>query len=81
MKIRAGYRITFDSPSPTPINFLLSVHPDRRGDLLTPDACSPHIHRQVGDCPTKTFTDVFGNLVTRVVAPRGPRNLLVRLPS
>jgi len=72
MKIRAGYSITFDSPAPTPINFLLSVHPDRRGDLLTPDVCSPHVHWAVDDCPTETITDPFGNLVTRVVAPRGP---------
>jgi transglutaminase-like putative cysteine protease len=77
MKIRAGYRITFDSPAPTPINLLLSVHPDRRGDLLTPDVCTPYVHFQQDGgegetCPTQTVTDAFGNLVTRVVAPRGP---------
>ena len=72
MKIRAGYRITFDSPLPTPINLLLSVHPDRRGDLLTPDVCRPYVHREGGECATQTLTDPFGNLVTRVVAPQGP---------
>ena len=72
MKIRAGYRITFDSPLQTPINLLLSVHPDRRGDLLTPDVCRPYVHWERGECPTQTFTDPFGNLVTRVVAPQGP---------
>jgi transglutaminase-like putative cysteine protease len=72
MKIRAGYRITFDSPSPTPINLLLSVHPERRGDLLTPDVVSADPHWEGESCPTQTLTDAFGNLVTRVVAPRGP---------
>ncbi len=72
MKIRAGYRITFDSPLPTPINLLLSVHSNRRGDLVTPDVCSAYAHWEDRECPTKTFTDLFGNLVTRVVASRGP---------
>ena len=67
MKIRAGYRITFDSVAATPINLLLSVHPDRRGDLLTPDVCTAS-----ADCRIETFTDPFGNLVSRVLAPPGP---------
>lgn len=72
MKVRAGYRITFDSPGPTPINLLLSVHPDRRGDLLSPDVCSAYAQRSGEAWPTTTFDDSFGNLVTRVVAPPGP---------
>lgn len=72
MNIRAGYRITFNSPSPTPINFLLSVHPDRRGDLLTPDVCTPSVEWDDTPCPVETYVDPFGNLVSRVVAPRGP---------
>jgi transglutaminase-like putative cysteine protease len=67
MKIRAGYRITFDSVGPTPINLLLSVHPERRGDLITPDVCAPSV-----DCQVETVVDAFGNLVTRVLAPAGP---------
>lgn len=67
MRIRAGYRITFDSPVPTPINLLVSVHPDQRSALLTPDECitSPL-------CAVKTSQDRFGNLMTRVLAPSGP---------
>jgi transglutaminase-like putative cysteine protease len=72
MKIRAGYRITFNSPSPTPINLLLSVHPERRSDLLTADVCTPYVHWEGRECPAQTLTDPFGNLVTRVVAPCGP---------
>ena len=67
MRIRAGYRITFDSVAPTPINFLLSVHPDRRGDLITPDVFRPSV-----DLPIETWTDGFGNLLSRVLAPPGP---------
>ena len=37
MKIQAGYRITFNCLHPMPINLKLSVHPDRRHDLITPD--------------------------------------------
>ncbi|OJU09275.1 MAG: transglutaminase [Caulobacterales bacterium 68-7] len=71
MKIRAGYRITFDSVAPTPINLLLSVHPERRGDLLTPDVCTPYVDSGAA-CPTETIVDPFGNLITRVLVPRGP---------
>ena len=67
MRIRAGYRITFDSVAPTPINFLLSVHPDRRGDLITPDVFRPCV-----DLPIETWTDGIGNLLARVLAPPGP---------
>ncbi len=67
MKIRAGYRITFDSVAHTPIHLLLCVHPDRRGDLLTPDVCRPGV-----DCPVETVLDSYGNLMTRVLAPPGP---------
>jgi transglutaminase-like putative cysteine protease len=67
MKIRAGYRITFDSVAPTPINLTVSVHPERRGDLITPDVCTPSV-----DCRVETYTDIFGNLISRVLAPPGP---------
>ena len=67
MKIRAGYRIGFDSLGPTPINLLLGVHPDRRTDLITEDAC-----RASRACEQSTCTDRFGNIMTRVLAPAGP---------
>ena len=67
MKIRAGYRITFDSPAPTPILFVLSVHPELRDRLITPDAMTVS-----QPCDLSQYLDGFGNLVTRVVAPVGP---------
>jgi transglutaminase-like putative cysteine protease len=67
MKIRAGFRITFDSQAPTPISLLVSVHPDRRGDLITPDELTTS-----RPCRLETYTDPFGNLLSRVLAPPGP---------
>src|SRR6266478_8778358 len=37
VKIRIGYEITYDCPKPTPMLLVLSVHPSRQADLLTPD--------------------------------------------
>ena len=37
MRIRAGYRLAFDCPHPTPMLLVLSIHPSRRADLLTDD--------------------------------------------
>ena len=67
MKIRAGYRISFDCPNPTPMLLKLSVHPDRRADLLSSDAL------RVGTVSAlRQHTDEFGNIVTRLMAPAGP---------
>ena len=38
MRIRAGYRLGLETFGPTPMNFLLSVRPERQRDLLTPEA-------------------------------------------
>ena len=40
MKLRAGYRIAYDCLQPTPMILTLSVHPDRRSDLITEDQMS-----------------------------------------
>ncbi|WP_091743284.1 transglutaminase-like domain-containing protein [Phenylobacterium immobile] len=66
MKIHAGYQIAFDCLQPMPILLKLSVHPDRRGDLLSPDEVRASV-----PAPISQLTDEFGNLVTRVSAPAG----------
>jgi transglutaminase-like putative cysteine protease len=66
MQIRAGYSLGFETFGPTPINFLLSVVPERRRDLLT----SENI-RFDPSVPVRQELDVFGNVVTRIVAPGG----------
>lgn len=66
MRIRAGYRVAYESPQPTSMLLILSVHPSRRVDLLSPDA-------PVFDPPlqSRSYVDGFGNICHRVVAPAG----------
>ena len=66
MLIRAGYDIAFNAPAPTPLLLMLSLHPSRLADLQTP-------HRMQFDPPIAAFdySDGFGNICTRVVAPPG----------
>ena len=66
MKIRIGYEIAYECPKPTPMLLVLSVHPSRQGDLVTP-------HRIVFDPPISLadYHDGFGNICTRIVAPAG----------
>jgi hypothetical protein len=48
----------------TPMMAMLSIHPSRNKDLVTP-------HRIVTtpDVPIYDFTDAFGNIATRVTVP------------
>src|SRR5690348_10445915 len=66
MRIRAGYELVYDCPQPTPMLLMLSVHPTRAGDLLTP-------HEMSFDpiCTATHYRDVFNNVCTRIVAPAG----------
>jgi transglutaminase-like putative cysteine protease len=66
MLIKAGYRISYDCPAPTPILMMLNVRPERSKDLLTPDTvrCRPAV-------PVRQYLDAFGNLCSRVLAPAG----------
>ncbi|MCQ8241229.1 transglutaminase-like domain-containing protein [Rhizosaccharibacter radicis] len=66
MLIRAGYDISFNSPNPTPLMLMLSIHPSRDADLQTPHQISfdPPV-------PATHYSDMFGNVCTRVVAPPG----------
>ncbi|QMW22745.1 transglutaminase-like domain-containing protein [Sandaracinobacteroides saxicola] len=66
MRIRAGYQLTFDCPAPTPALLMLSVHPTRRGDLLTLD-------RMLNDrgLMPHCYHDMFGNMVHRLLLPEG----------
>jgi hypothetical protein len=66
MRIRIGFEIAFECLAPTPTILMLSVHPSRCRDLETsammifdPDIQARH------------YTDHFGNIVTRIIAPAG----------
>ena len=51
---------------PTPMLFMLNVHPSREPDLLSPQIISVE-----PGVPTHTYTDSFGNRVMRALAPAG----------
>jgi transglutaminase-like putative cysteine protease len=56
----------YDIPQPVAMMGLLSVHPSRRGDLETPDDV-----RVSEGATARQFTDGFGNIATRIMAPAG----------
>src|SRR5690349_14027214 len=66
MKIRAGFRLGYECPQPTPMMLCLNIHPSRRIDLLTDQVLefSPPIEAW-------NYTDGFGNACSRIVAPPG----------
>ena len=66
MKIRAGFELTYDCPAPVPMVLMLSLRPERRADLLTPEVLevSPAL-------PVRQHLDGFGNVCSRVTAPAG----------
>jgi len=66
MKIRAGYRIAYECQQPTPMLLVLSLHPSRLPDLLTPQ--NLHVDPRI---PAKDYRDGFGNICTRIQAPAG----------
>ena len=72
MLIRLGYDIRFEPPCPVPIVALLNVHWSRVADLLEPDVLQvdPFV-------PVEQYTDAFGNLCSRLLAPAG----LIRIHS
>jgi transglutaminase-like putative cysteine protease len=67
IKIRVGYEIVYESPLPTPILLMLSLHPSRLSDLL-----SPHRIKFDPPIPSTDYRDIYGNVCTRVMAPKGP---------
>lgn len=66
MRIKAGYSLTYDCPQPTPMLLTLNIHPSRRHDLLTPQVVG-----FIPDVDPWEYLDVYGNVCTRITAPRG----------
>ena len=66
MLIRFGYDITVTCPQPTPMVCLLNSHPDRAGDIRAAEqvVTQPSV-------PISVYTDMFGNICRRFVAPAG----------
>ena len=66
MKIHVGFDLTYEIAHPTPMIFMLNVHPSRAADLITPD--------RLRIAPSRSITpyiDGFGNKCVRLLAPRG----------
>jgi len=66
LKIPAGYDIAFNCFQEVPMLLILSVHPSGQQDLLT-----QHAIRFSPNTEARDFRDAFGNVCTRLVAPRG----------
>ncbi len=65
--IRQGFTIGYDCPQPVPMVLMLSIHPSREKDLLTPHAIKfdPAVE-------ARRYVDGFGNVCHRIIAPQGP---------
>lgn len=66
MRLRLGYRLSYELPQPTPMIALLNVHFSRAADLEKPDhmLTSPSVD-------IHSYRDGFGNWCNRLVAPAG----------
>ena len=66
MLIRTGFDIAFETDHDVPMVALVNVRPERQGDLVTPEVLitEPAV-------PLTRFVDSFGNVATRLVAPKG----------
>jgi transglutaminase-like putative cysteine protease len=66
MKIHVGYDLIYECVQPTPIIFMLNVHPSRAADLLTADRMRITPARSIN-----SYVDAFGNKCVRLLAPAG----------
>jgi transglutaminase-like putative cysteine protease len=66
MKIQAGYEISYNCSQLTPMILMLSVHPSRIADLITPDRL-----RLDPAIPAISYRDGFGNTCHVIHAPTG----------
>ncbi len=66
MLIRAGYELSFDCQQPTPMLLMVSIHPSRAADLVTPGTITFNPVTQAS-----SYQDRFDNLCSRILAPGG----------
>jgi hypothetical protein len=62
VKIHVGFDLTYEIAHPTPMIFMLNVHPSRAADLITPD--------RLRIAPSRSITpyiDGFGNKCVRLL--------------
>jgi hypothetical protein len=66
MLIRCGYELGYECAVATPMMLQISIRPERRTDLKTPEYIATHPL-----VPLRFYTDGFGNACTRLLAPPG----------
>jgi transglutaminase-like putative cysteine protease len=66
MQIRVGFEMLYEFVGRTPMVLMLNVHPSRALDVIKPD----HL-RITPSLPVTRYSDMFGNVCTRLVAPPG----------
>src|ERR1039457_3206854 len=75
MLIRLGYDIHFQVSQPLALVAQLRVHPSRIADLREPDILHVEGGYGGGQIESHQYSDTYGNLCTRIYAPRGPLRL------
>jgi hypothetical protein len=70
VQIGVGYEITYNLPQPTPMLLTVNIHYSRTSDLVVPD----HLVT-VPAVPVTGHRDLFGNWISRIVAPSGQIHL------
>jgi transglutaminase-like putative cysteine protease len=66
VEIRVSYELIYDCPQPTPMMLALNIHYTRASDILVPDQVKTDPSVPIG-----AYSDSFGNLCSRIVAPKG----------
>jgi transglutaminase-like putative cysteine protease len=66
MQIKVGFEISYAAPQSTPMVIMLSIHPSRRGDIIGAETITAE-----PDVPIRYYSDSFGNICGRLVAPAG----------
>lgn len=66
MLIRFGFEIDIECLAPVPMLLALSTHSELEGRLIGEDYV-----RAPRECEGSTYLDRFGNLITRIVVPKG----------
>jgi transglutaminase-like putative cysteine protease len=66
MQIKVGFEITYSAPQPTPMVIMLKIHPSRRNDIIGAETIVT-----APDVQIRYYSDSFGNVCGRLVAPAG----------
>jgi transglutaminase-like putative cysteine protease len=66
MQIGVGYDLIYELPQPTPMLLAVHIHHSRAADLVVPDhlVTTPSV-------PIAGYHDLFGNWISRIIAPAG----------